>query len=458
MPFVRHELGQAAADQADPGPPRPSRRHRGARHARPAAARASSRRASIPDDDDARSANRCRRPLPRLHQPDDPADEPPSAVRPPVAGRVRDASTGGRPARSADVAARRVARSTAMSVDLDAVPRRRADRPSSTALRGARRVLAVSHENPDADTLGATLGVVRLVEAHGRHGRRRSAPTRSRRSTTSCRASSAFRTDPDPAAPLRPARDLRLRLARAGRRRRRAPRRAVRAPAAGDHRPPRLERRRPARPTGSTRPRPPPARWSRCSRPPGRRRSTPTTGALAAALMAGIVMDTATFAHPNATPRTLAVSAALVEAGAPLSDISRRLYRTKPDAQLRLFGGRARPARERRRRPDRLVERDRRRLRRDRRRNAPTRRGSSTCSSQAEDGRGRDPVQGGRPTATRISVRTQARRRGRDRPDRPVRRWRACARRRAPRRRAARRGATAGPRRGRRVSPPRVSR
>jgi bifunctional oligoribonuclease and PAP phosphatase NrnA len=54
--------------------------------------------------------------------------------------------------------------------------------------------------------------------------------------------------------------------------------------------------------------------------------------------MAGIVMDTATFAHPNATPRTLAVSAALVEAGAPLSDISRRLYRSKPAAQLRLFG------------------------------------------------------------------------------------------------------------------------
>jgi bifunctional oligoribonuclease and PAP phosphatase NrnA len=61
-------------------------------------------------------------------------------------------------------------------------------------------------------------------------------------------------------------------------------------------------------------------------------------GALATALMAGIVMDTATFAHPNATPRTLAVSGALVAAGAPLSDISRRLYRTKPEAQLRLFG------------------------------------------------------------------------------------------------------------------------
>ena len=34
----------------------------------------------------------------------------------------------------------------------------------------------------------------------------------------------------------------------------------------------------------------------------------------------------------------LPISAWLVEAGAPLSDISRRLYRTKPDAQLRLFG------------------------------------------------------------------------------------------------------------------------
>ncbi|HEY3522452.1 MAG TPA: DHH family phosphoesterase [Candidatus Limnocylindrales bacterium] len=61
-------------------------------------------------------------------------------------------------------------------------------------------------------------------------------------------------------------------------------------------------------------------------------------GALATALMAGIVMDTATFAHPNATPRTLRVASALVAAGAPLSDISRRLYRTKPEAQLRLYG------------------------------------------------------------------------------------------------------------------------
>jgi len=61
-------------------------------------------------------------------------------------------------------------------------------------------------------------------------------------------------------------------------------------------------------------------------------------GGLATALLSGIVMDTATFAHPNATARTLMVAAALVEAGGPLSEISRRLYRTKPDAQLRLFG------------------------------------------------------------------------------------------------------------------------
>jgi phosphoesterase RecJ-like protein len=61
-------------------------------------------------------------------------------------------------------------------------------------------------------------------------------------------------------------------------------------------------------------------------------------GALAFLLAAGIVMDTATFAHPNVTPRTLRVAAALVEAGAPISEISRRLYRSKPDEQLALFG------------------------------------------------------------------------------------------------------------------------
>jgi phosphoesterase RecJ-like protein len=49
-------------------------------------------------------------------------------------------------------------------------------------------------------------------------------------------------------------------------------------------------------------------------------------------------MDTANFQHPNTTPRTLVVAAALREAGAPLSEIARRLYRTKANSQLILFG------------------------------------------------------------------------------------------------------------------------
>jgi phosphoesterase RecJ-like protein len=61
-------------------------------------------------------------------------------------------------------------------------------------------------------------------------------------------------------------------------------------------------------------------------------------GALAAALASGVIMDTANFGHPNVTPRTLVVAAALKEAAAPLSEIARRLYRSKPNSQLALFG------------------------------------------------------------------------------------------------------------------------
>jgi phosphoesterase RecJ-like protein len=222
------------------------------------------------------------------------------------------------------------------AVDLAALARDAVPAEVVARLRGAREVLAVGHENPDADTLGATLAVCRLVESLGG------------------RATAMFsdvppplyafipdvervRTDPDPSV----AYDLLVlsdcaTAERVG-------------PVADRH----------------------PALFSDLSRlvidhhasndaqgpgdwvDPGAaatcemvallavRLGVPLDaggGALANALMAGIVMDTATFAHPNATPRTLAVSAALVEAGAPLSDISRRLYRTKPDAQLRLFG------------------------------------------------------------------------------------------------------------------------
>lgn len=59
---------------------------------------------------------------------------------------------------------------------------------------------------------------------------------------------------------------------------------------------------------------------------------------LATVLMAGIVTDTHTFGHPNATPRTLRVSADLVAAGAPLSAINRAVYVDKPYTTLVLWG------------------------------------------------------------------------------------------------------------------------
>ena len=222
-----------------------------------------------------------------------------------------------------------------MTVDLgpylDAVPQSVVDR-----LRGARRVLAVGHENPDADTLGATLGIVRLVEANGAVA------------DPVCTdpipplydfldGVERFRTDPDPTAPY----DLVV-ISDCGSLERigdvvdrhaelfaRLPRVIIDHHASNDA-------------DGE-------ADWidpraaATCEMVTilATRLGLPLdagSGGLAAGLMAGIVMDTATFAHPNATPRTLVVAAALVEAGAPLAEISRRLYRSKPDVQLRLFG------------------------------------------------------------------------------------------------------------------------
>jgi phosphoesterase RecJ-like protein len=214
---------------------------------------------------------------------------------------------------------------------LDAVPAAVVER-----LRAARNVLAVGHENPDADTLGASLAVCRLVERAGG------------------RASAVFadpipplydflpdvgraRTDPDPdtAYDLLVVSDCGT-LDRIGAVRDRHPELFERLPrividhhasndATSDH--DWIE----------------PGAAATCEMVTllAARLGVPLDegdAALATQLMAGIVMDTATFAHSNATPRTLVVSAALVEAGAPLSDISRRLYRSKPDVQLRLFG------------------------------------------------------------------------------------------------------------------------
>lgn len=222
-----------------------------------------------------------------------------------------------------------------MTVDLspylDAVPGPVVDR-----LSGARRVLAVSHENPDADTLGATLGVARLVEVLG--GTADAVCTDPVPPLYAFMAGvERFRTDPDPAARY----DLLVisdcgsleRIGEVGKRHaelfERLPRVIIDHHSSND--------------ASETADWIDPAAAATCEMVTllAAKLGVPLDsgdGGLAAALMAGIVMDTATFAHPNATPRTLVVSAALVEAGAPLSDISRRLYRTKPDAQLRLFG------------------------------------------------------------------------------------------------------------------------
>jgi phosphoesterase RecJ-like protein len=218
-----------------------------------------------------------------------------------------------------------------LSPYLGAVPERIVER-----LRGARRVLVVSHENPDADTLGAALAVVQLVESLG--------GTADPVCVDPAPELYGFmpgiervRTDPDPGASY----DLTVivdcgsldRIGAIGVRHadlfERTPRVIIDHHASNGA-------------AGET-------DWIE----PHAAATCEMVGLLAAKLgieadagggtlatnlMAGIVMDTATFAHPNATPRTLAVSAWLVEAGAPLSDISRRLYRSKPEAQLRLFG------------------------------------------------------------------------------------------------------------------------
>lgn len=222
-----------------------------------------------------------------------------------------------------------------MSVDLgpwlSAVPTAVVDR-----VRGARDVLVVSHENPDADTLGAALAIRTIVEAHGG------------------RASLVCSDEPPPMYDFLPGvRDVAtdpdasrsyglLVLLDCGSLDRVGPIRERHAALfAGlpmvviDHH----------ASNGASGP----EDWvdadaaATCELVTllASKLGVPLSsgdGALATALMAGIVMDTATFAHPNATPRTLAVSAALVAAGAPLAEISRRLYRTKPDVQLRLFG------------------------------------------------------------------------------------------------------------------------
>jgi len=222
-----------------------------------------------------------------------------------------------------------------MTVDLrpylDAVPDLIVER-----IEAARRVLAVCHENPDADTLGASLGIAHIVGSRG--------GVADVVSTDAVPPVYGFiagidrvRTDPDPDATY----DLLVvsdcgTLDRVGAVRdrhrelfKRLPRVIVDHHASND--------------ASGEMDWVDPEAAATCEMVAllATRLGVPldvADGGLAAALMAGIVMDTATFAHPNTTPRTLTVAAALVEAGAPLADMSRRLYRSKPDAQLRLYG------------------------------------------------------------------------------------------------------------------------
>ena len=203
-------------------------------------------------------------------------------------------------------------------------------------IRAAREVLAVGHENPDADALGAALAVARIVEAGG--GRATVAVSDPPAPLYEFLPGiDSVRTDPEPGCDydllvvVDCATDERVGglAARHAELFARLPRVVI------DHH---VSSSRTAETDWID-----PAGAATCELVAllAVAAGVPldaADGALATPLMAGIVMDTATFAHPNATPRTLTVSAALVAAGAPLSEISRRLYRTKPDAQLKLFG------------------------------------------------------------------------------------------------------------------------
>jgi phosphoesterase RecJ-like protein len=217
------------------------------------------------------------------------------------------------------------------AADIDAVPDAVVER-----LRGARNVLTVCHENPEADALGSALAHALLVEALGG------------RATAMCAdpvppmydfmpGLDRFRRGPEPGA----AYDLIVvgdcgELERIG-------------PPLQEHA--ELFGRVPILDIDHHRSNPgfgvvdwiDPIAAATCEMTTllAFALGVPLTvagGTLTAALIAGLVIDTANFQHPNTTPRTLRVAAELVGAGAPMYESARRLYRTKPNRQLALFG------------------------------------------------------------------------------------------------------------------------
>ena len=299
-----------------------------------------------------------------------------------------------------------------MTVDLSAwtqaVPDAIVDR-----LRNARRVLAVGHENPDADTLGATLGIVRLVEALGG----RADPV----VTDPVPPLYAFlpgvervATDPDPDADY----DLLVvsdcgTLDRVGDV-------AKRHPALFDRLPRLVIDHHASNDDAGDGVWIEPGSAATCEMVTllAERLGVPLDegdGALATVLMGGIVMDTATFAHPNATPRTLVVwRRARRGRGTAVGHLAPPLpvQAGRPAPALRSD---PRPARAAPRRTPRLVGAAQRRL--PRHRGAPgPQRGNHRPARPGRGRRGRDPVQGGRARRRHAPERADPpRRRRRDR-------------------------------------------
>jgi phosphoesterase RecJ-like protein len=203
-------------------------------------------------------------------------------------------------------------------------------------LRRARRVLTICHENPEADALGSALAVSLIVEANGGVATPVCADPMPAMYTF-MPGMDRFRREPDPTMDY----DLLVvgdcgDLERIG-------------PVLESHR--ELFERVPILDIDHHKSNPrfgavdwiDPASSATCEMVTllARRMAIPLTtghGMLATALAGGVVMDTGNFQHPNVTPRTLVVSAALREAGADFSEIARRLYRSKPNSQLTLFG------------------------------------------------------------------------------------------------------------------------
>ena len=223
LPFVRHELGARIRLRRIPELQLRARRHRSSA-ARACSSSSRSSRPAATSRTIRRSRSRCRPPWAR------------SRFR---RHRAARSGQGKRQRRE-----RRPARSTAGDERRPPTVAGRGARRGGERHRAARATPSIAtHENPDADTLGAALGVATIVEHHG--GRATLVSTDPVPPLYDfLPGMDRFVQDPAAGRRLRPARRLRLRLARPPGRGPRAPSRAVRAAAARAHRPPRLEHRR----------------------------------------------------------------------------------------------------------------------------------------------------------------------------------------------------------------------